>query len=78
MENKEIILNKLVELLKNVYIDLTDDELKEFIQKNEELYKDWNPEKLDDFIKYYKENKQKSAKFNRYNNFFKEVNNGKK
>lgn len=57
MENKEIILNKLVELLKNVYIDLTDDELKEFIQKNEELYKDWNPEKLDDFIKYYKENK---------------------
>lgn len=57
MNNKEIILNKLVELLKNVYIDLTDDELKEFIQKNEELYKDWNPEKLDDFIKYYKENK---------------------
>ena len=57
MENKEIILNKLVELLKNVYIDLTDEELKEFIQKNEELYKDWNPEKLDDFIKYYKENK---------------------
>ena len=57
MENKEIILNKLVELLKNVYIDLTDDELKEFIQKNEELYKDWNPEKLDDFIKYYKEKK---------------------
>ena len=55
MENKEIILNILVELLKNVYIDLTDDELKEFIQKNEELYKDWNPEKLDDFIKYYKE-----------------------
>lgn len=57
MNNKEIILNKLVELLKNVYIDLTDDELKELIQKNEELYKDWNPEKLDDFIKYYKENK---------------------
>ena len=57
MDNKEIILNKLVELLKNVYIDLTDDELKELIQKNEELYKDWNPEKLDDFIKYYKENK---------------------
>ena len=57
MENKEIILNKLVELLKDVYIDLTDDELKEFIKKNEELYKDWNPEKLDDFIKYYKENK---------------------
>lgn len=57
MENKEIILNKLAELLKDVYIDLTDDELKEFIQKNEELYKDWNPEKLDDFIKYYKENK---------------------
>ena len=57
MENKEIILNKLVELLKDVYIDLTDDELKEFIKNNEELYKDWNPEKLDDFIKYYKENK---------------------
>lgn len=57
MENKEIILNKLVELLKNVYIDLTDEELKEFIQKNEELYKDWNPEKLDDFIKYHKETK---------------------
>ena len=57
MENKEIILNKLVELLKDVYIDLTDDELKEFIQKNEELYKDWNPEKLDDFIKYHKETK---------------------
>ena len=57
MENKEIILNKLVELLKDVYIDLTDEELKEFIQKNEELYKDWNPEKLDDFIKYYKEQK---------------------
>ena len=35
MENKEIILNNLVELLKNVYIYLTDDELKEFIQKNE-------------------------------------------
>ena len=57
MENKEIILNKLAELLKDVYIDLTDEELKEFIQKNEKLYKDWNPEKLDDFIKYYKENK---------------------
>ena len=57
MENKEIILNKLAELLKDVYIDLTDEELKEFIQKNEELYKDWNPKKLDDFIKYYKENK---------------------
>ena len=57
MENKEIILNKLTELLKDVYIDLTDEELKEFIQKNEELYKDWNPEKLDDFIKYYKEKK---------------------
>ena len=57
MENKEIILNKLAELLKDVYIDLTDEELKEFIQKNEELYKNWNPEKLDDFIKYYKENK---------------------
>ena len=57
MENKEIILNKLAELLKDVYIDLTDEELKEFIQKNEELYKDWNPEKLDDFIKYHKENK---------------------
>lgn len=57
MDNKEIILNKLVELLKNVYIDLTDDELKELVEKNEELYKDWNPEKLDDFIKYYKQNK---------------------
>lgn len=57
MDNKEIILNKLVELLKDVYIDLTEEELKEFIQKNEELYKDWNPEKLDDFIKYYKQNK---------------------
>lgn len=57
MDNKEIILNKLVELLKNVYIDLTDDELKELVEKNEELYKDWNPEKLDDFINYYKQNK---------------------